>query len=61
MVEERLKELNRLFSKQDIQRNGLSLEGLMDTLLVLYDECNSPVLRREKNVSEFLEIGEFEL
>lgn len=34
----------------------LSVESLLDCLIVLYDECQNSSLRREKTVSEFLEL-----
>lgn len=35
----------------------ISIEALLDCLLVLYDECCNSSLRREKTVSEFIELG----
>lgn len=37
--------------------SALSLETLLDILLVLYDECQSPALRREKRITEFVDFG----
>lgn len=37
--------------------NALSIEALLDILLVLYDECQTPALRREKRISEFIDFG----
>lgn len=37
----------------------ISIEALLDCLLVLYDECCNSSLRREKTVSEFIELGNF--
>lgn len=34
----------------------LSVESLLDCLIVLFDECQNSSLRREKTVSEFLEL-----
>lgn len=34
----------------------LSVESLLDCLLVLFDECQNSSLRREKTVSEFIEL-----
>ena len=39
--------------------NSFSIETLMDVLVVLFDECSTSSLRREKTVSEFIELGEF--
>ncbi len=35
----------------------ISVETLLDALLVLYDECFTSALRREKTVSDFLELS----
>ncbi|KAL5287961.1 gek family protein [Megaselia abdita] len=35
---------------------SLSIESLLDSLLVLYDECCGSSLRREKTVSDFIEL-----
>lgn len=35
----------------------ISIETLIDVLLVLYDECCNSSLRREKTVSDFIEFG----
>lgn len=35
----------------------LSIETLVDCLVVLYDECCNSSLRREKTVSDFIELG----
>ena len=37
--------------------NAVSLETLLDILLVLYDECQTPALRRDKRISEFVDFG----
>ena len=34
-----------------------SVEGLLDSLIVLYDECSQSSLRRERTVSNFIETG----
>lgn len=36
----------------------ISIETLLDCLIVLYDECQNSSLRREKTVSEFIELSE---
>ncbi|BFZ11843.1 hypothetical protein BsWGS_14882 [Bradybaena similaris] len=56
-AEERLKRLEEVILNGAAKSNGLALsvETLLDALLVLYDECNSAALRREKNISEFVE------
>lgn len=35
----------------------LSIETLLDCILVLYDECCNSSLRREKTVSDFIELS----
>ena len=58
-AEIRLRELESVFLGGPIQGQGkcLSVETLLDVLLVLYDEvCNSS-LRREKTVSDFIDFG----
>lgn len=37
---------------------SISIEALLDSLIVLYDECCNSSVRREKTVSDFIEIGE---
>ena len=39
---------------------SFSIETLVDVLVVLFDECSTSSLRREKTVSEFIELGEWE-
>lgn len=34
----------------------VSIETLLDVLVILYDECSNSSLRREKTVSDFLDI-----
>ncbi|XP_056150045.1 serine/threonine-protein kinase MRCK alpha isoform X2 [Lampris incognitus] len=55
--EVRLKKLEKLILDGPAQSNGqcLSVEGLLDILICLYDECNNSPLRREKNILEFLD------
>lgn len=57
--EVRLKKLEKLILDGPAQSNGqsLSVETLLDILVCLYDECNNSPLRREKNITEFLEWG----
>ena len=60
-AEKRLKRLEEIYLQGVAKSNGqaVSVETLLDALLVLYDECNSTSLRREKNISEFVEFGKF--
>ena len=62
-AEERLKKLEQVYLNGVANSNGkaLSVETLLDVFLVLYDECSSSTLRREKNVSEFVDKGEFSM
>lgn len=59
---ERLRQLESLFLDGPLQMGDkgrcYSIETLLDILLVLYDECCSSSLRREKAVSDFIEFGE---
>lgn len=70
-VERRLKQLERLLltsgedgavsastsSSTSTSTITISVETLLDALLVLYDECFTSALRREKTVSDFLELS----
>ncbi|KAH9523079.1 Serine/threonine-protein kinase MRCK alpha, partial [Bulinus truncatus] len=58
-AEKRLKRLEEVYLKGVARSKGqaVSIETLLDALLVLYDECNSASLRREKNISEFVEFA----
>ncbi|XP_078000792.1 serine/threonine-protein kinase MRCK alpha-like isoform X2 [Glandiceps talaboti] len=56
-AEQRLKQLERLYLS-GVQGSGgyaLSIECLLDILIVIYDECCNSTLRREKCVSDFVE------
>jgi len=58
-AKERLSKLSELYLS-GVQKSGgqaVSVETLLDMLIVLYDECCSSTLRREKSVSEFVDIG----
>lgn len=57
----RLKQIETLFLSRRAGGGrvvGLSVETLVDVLLVLYDECCSSSLRREKAVADFIQYGE---
>ncbi|XP_070576625.1 serine/threonine-protein kinase MRCK alpha-like isoform X2 [Ptychodera flava] len=56
-AEHRIKQLDRLYLHGVQESNGqaLSLECLLDILVVLYDECCNSTLRREKCISDFVE------
>ncbi|XP_058844160.1 serine/threonine-protein kinase MRCK beta-like isoform X12 [Acipenser ruthenus] len=52
----RLKKLEQLLLDGHLKNeSSLSVETLLDILICLYNECSNSPLRREKNVSEFLE------
>lgn len=58
----RLKELEKLYTQiPGIEREVFSVETLLDILLVLYDECNTPLLKRDKHVTDFIDIGKVEM
>jgi len=58
---DRLRYLEELFVNGVSQSDGraLSIETLLDILIVTYDECCNSTLRREKSISEFVEFGKF--
>ena len=56
-VEQRLKNLEHLVFGSDKAEDYLSIELLLDALLVLYDECCNSTLRKEKTVSDFIQKG----
>ena len=54
----RLKELETLFLNGPIRSSGaLSIETLLDILIVVFDECANSSLRREKTISDFISFG----
>ena len=58
--EDRLKELERLFADGPEGANeakAFSTETLLDILLILFNECCNSSLRKEKTVTDFIEIG----
>lgn len=56
-AEERLKQLDQFFCQGSKEKGSYSIESLLDVLVVLYDECCNSTLRRDKNISEFIEQG----
>ena len=58
-AEERLERLESLYLNGVQQSSGqaVRIETLLDSFVVLYDECFNSTLRREKNVSEFVDFG----
>lgn len=62
-MDTRMSELETLFLGGPLAAHlqvakSFSIETLVDVLVVLFDECSSSSLRREKTVSEFIELGE---
>ncbi|XP_026484183.1 serine/threonine-protein kinase Genghis Khan isoform X1 [Vanessa tameamea] len=54
----RLKQIETMFVSRRLQgprTQGLSVETLLDMLLVLYDECCNSSLRREKAIADFIQ------
>ncbi|OWR42452.1 serine/threonine-protein kinase Genghis Khan, partial [Danaus plexippus plexippus] len=54
----RLKQIETMFISRRLQGprpQGLSVETLLDMLLVLYDECCNSSLRREKAIADFIQ------
>ena len=59
---ERLRLLEALFLGGPISAHEakcFSTETLLDVLLVLFSECNQSSLRKEKTVTEFIDLGRF--
>jgi hypothetical protein len=57
----RLEHLDQLIISTKNLSSGqkVSVETLLDCLIVLFDECQNSSLRREKTVSEFIELSEY--
>ena len=61
---ERLRLLEALFLGGPISAHEakcFSTETLLDVLLVLFSECNQSSLRKEKTVTEFIDLGRLKL
>jgi len=59
-IESRFDELKQLISNStNNDPNVLSIDGLLDAFIVIYDECSNAKLRGEKTIKEFLEYGSF--
>ena len=61
-MDTRMSELESLFLGGPLSAHlgvskSFSIESLVDILMVLFDECSTSSLRREKTVSEFIELG----
>ena len=60
---ERLKQLEQLIVN-GVQNNPgqiFSIETLLDGLIILYDECCSSTLRREKSITNFVNFGKLSI
>lgn len=54
------KKLNYSLNLEDnFKSHQFSIDALLDTFILLYDECSNSSLRREKSVSDFLKLGKF--
>lgn len=52
------KKLSQSLNLEDnFKGHQFSLDALLDTFILLYDECSNSSLRREKSVSDFLKLG----
>lgn len=57
-IESRFDELKQLIlNSTNNDPNVLSIDGLLDAFIVIYDECSNAKLRGEKTITEFLEYG----
>jgi len=57
-LESRFDEIKRLILNSSINDpTVLSIDGLLDAFVILYDECCNSTLRGEKAIGEFLEYG----
>ncbi len=57
---DRLRELEAIFlngPSLTSEAKGFSTETLLDVLMVLFNECNGSSLRKEKTVTEFIDLG----
>lgn len=60
-IEQRVKKLESDYLKgvRNSGNQALSIETLLDALIVMYDELNGSTLRREKNITDFVSWGEY--
>lgn len=58
-VGQRIKELEELYigGVTNAENQSVSIETLLDILVVLYDECQGSTLCRERNISGFVNYG----
>jgi hypothetical protein len=60
---DRLKSLEALFLEGPVnaqESKCFSTETLLDVLMVLFNECCNSSLRKEKTVTEFIDLGKFQ-
>lgn len=59
--DDRIRELEQMFLGGPVLVSGkaFTVEGLLDVLIVLYDECCNSSLRKEKTMTNFVEYGEW--
>ncbi|KAK8763667.1 hypothetical protein V5799_033718, partial [Amblyomma americanum] len=55
--DDRIRELEQMFLGGPVLVSGkaFTVEGLLDVLIVLYDECCNSSLRKEKTMTNFIE------
>ena len=55
-VEKRTAKLESFYldGKRETPEEALSVDGLLDALLVLHDECSGSTLRKDKNIENFV-------
>lgn len=55
-VDDRIRRLERLCLDGEAEKveEAVSIEGLLDSLLVLHDECCGSTLRQEQNIANFV-------
>lgn len=58
-VEQRIRELEELYvgGVANCDGQSVSIETLLDVLVVLYDECQGSTLCRERSISGFVSYG----
>jgi hypothetical protein len=57
-IESRSDEIKRLLlNNSSNDPSVLTIDGLLDAFIVLYDECCNTTLRGEKTIGQFIEYG----
>ncbi len=55
-IESRSDEIKKLILNYSVSDPAvLNIDGLLDALIVLYDECSNPTMKGEKTIKEFVE------